>query len=706
MKRLLVLMLVGCTMVLNAQDAVDLRETRRSLMPVPASVRFGQGRLTITETFTVSIKGAKDERLQSAVTRALNRLAARTGLPLSRTPADSGTLSIEYTGRGKTVPSLDEDESYSIEVGDNKAALVAATAVGAIRGLETVLQLVEGDRQGFYLPAVTVVDKPRFPWRGVLIDVARHWLPMEVLKRNLDGMAAVKLNVLHLHLTEDQGFRIESKRFPKLQQMGSDGLFYTQDQMREVIAYARERGIRVVPEFDMPGHATSWLVAYPELASAPGPYQIERRWGIFDPAFDPTREDLYKLLDGFLGEMATLFPDEYIHIGGDENNGKQWNANPQIQAFIQAKGLKDNHGLQAYFNRRLLEIVTRHGKKMIGWDEILHPDLPKNAVIQSWRGAESLAQAAKEGHGGILSNGYYLDLMQPTTFHYASDPLPADTQLTAEQQKLVLGGEAAMWSEWVSPETVDSRLWPRLAAIAERLWSPRDVAEVDDMYRRLALTSVQLEDVGLLHEKNPAAMLRRLARGSEVDQLSRLVSVVQPVQGYRRGQMQKATQNTPLTRLVDIARADSASGRRFTTSVNGLLADAPSFRAYYSDVAAQLNSWRDLRPAADVIGDRSPLLNEAAPLMADLATLADAGLDALSHLSNGITPTDEWKTSKTAVLEQAGKPRAALEFAVLPGIRELIVAAGQLPQLKTMTPEEWRKQVKELATPPPPRRRN
>lgn len=299
MKRiLLVLILAMYPIFVNAQEVAkpDFRETRRSLMPVPASVRFGQGRLTITETFTVSIKGAKDERVQSAATRALNRLAARTGLPLSRSPADSGadsgTLSIEYTGRGKTVPSLDEDESYSIEVSDNKASLVAATSVGAIRGLETVLQLVEGDRQGFYLPAVTIVDKPRFPWRGVLIDVARHWLPMEVLKRNLDGMAAVKLNVLHLHLTEDQGFRIESKRFPKLQQMGSDGLFYTQDQMREVIAYARERGIRVIPEFDMPGHATSWLVAYPELASAPGPYQIERRWGIFDPAFDPTREDL------------------------------------------------------------------------------------------------------------------------------------------------------------------------------------------------------------------------------------------------------------------------------------------------------------------------------------------------------------------------------------------------------------------------------
>jgi hexosaminidase len=246
------------------------------------------------------------------------------------------------------------------------------------------------------LPAVTIRDQPRFRWRGLLIDVARHYQPIEVLKRNLDAMAAVKLNVFHWHLTENQGFRIESRKFPKLHQMGSDGLYYTQEQAREIVAYAAERGIRVVPEFDMPGHSTAWLVGYPELASLPGPYEIERRAGIFDPTLDPTREEVYKFLDSFMGEMAALFPDAYLHIGGDENEGKQWDRNPQIQAFMKEKGLKDNHALQAYFNQRLLKILQKHKKKMIGWDEILQPDLPRDVVIQSWRGPTALAEAARK----------------------------------------------------------------------------------------------------------------------------------------------------------------------------------------------------------------------------------------------------------------------------------------------------------------------
>src|SRR5262249_33035526 len=176
----------------------------------------------------------------------------------------------------------DENESYSLNATDKQAVLTAPTVVGAIRGLETLLQLIEGDSQGYFIPAVDIQDKPRFPWRGLLIDSCRHFQPLEVIKRELDGMAAVKLNVLHWHLSEDQGFRVESRKYPKLYQMGSDGLYYTQEQIRDVIAYATERGIRVVPEFDMPGHSTSWLVGYPELGSAPGPYQIERKWGVFD----------------------------------------------------------------------------------------------------------------------------------------------------------------------------------------------------------------------------------------------------------------------------------------------------------------------------------------------------------------------------------------------------------------------------------------
>ena len=231
-----------------------------------------------------------------------------------------------------------------------------------------------------------------------MIDCSRHWMPIEVIERNLDAMAAVKLNVLHWHLSDDQGFRVESKRFPRLQEFGSDGHFYTQDQVRHIVAYARDRGIRVVPEFDIPGHTTSWFVGYPELASAPGPYKIERSWGIFQPTMDPSREETYKFLDKFLGEMTALFPDHYFHVGGDEVDPTQWMQSPSIQAFARERHLGTPDDLQAYFIHRVQEILKKYGKIMIGWDEVLNPDLESDTVIQSWRGQAALAEAARKGH--------------------------------------------------------------------------------------------------------------------------------------------------------------------------------------------------------------------------------------------------------------------------------------------------------------------
>jgi len=234
-----------------------------NLMPVPASVQTKAGRLPITSTFSVATKNYSDDRLRSGIVRIVKRLAGRTVLSL---PADLATdesiaaLVVQCGGPGEVIPSITENESYNLEISDKQARLVAPTVVGALRGLETFLQLLQGDRDGYYMPAVIIQDQPRFPWRGLLIDVGRHYEPIEVLKRNLDAMAAVKLNVFHWHLTEDQGFRVESKKFPKLHAMGSDGLFYTQEQVRDIIAYARDRGIRVMPEFDIPGHSTSWLV--------------------------------------------------------------------------------------------------------------------------------------------------------------------------------------------------------------------------------------------------------------------------------------------------------------------------------------------------------------------------------------------------------------------------------------------------------------
>jgi hexosaminidase len=665
-------------------------------MPAPASLQFRAGRLKIDASFRVAFAAYADQRLQSYADRAARRLEGRTGLEFSRQALESpdrATLLIHCKGPGKPIPSAGEDESYALDVSETQATLTSNTVVGAMRGLETFLQLLESDRNGYFIPSVRVDDKPRFTWRGLLIDVSRHYQPVHVIKRNIDAMAAVKLNVLHWHLTDDQGFRVQTMSYPRLHEMGSDGLYYTQEQIREVIGYARDRGIRVMPEFDMPGHVTSWLVGHPELGSAPGPYQIERKAGIMLPAFDPTREELYKFLETFFSEMAALFPDDYIHIGGDENEGHQWSQNQQIQAFMKSKSISDNHTLQAYFNQRVSKILQKLGKKMIGWEEILHPDLPKDTVIQSWRGPASLAEAARKGYNSILSAGYYIDLIFPASQHYAVEPLAANSGLDAAQSAHVLGGEATMWGEWVSPETIDSRIWPRTAAIAERFWSPREVADIDDMYRRLETISIQLEELGLTHEKNVDMMLRRIAGTKETGPLKTLVSLVEPVKEYRRNQSRTATMLTPLTRLIDAARPDSSAGRHFSGLVDELMSDAPGFRRNHDHLKAILTGWRDACPAIEVTIERAPVLREAEQLPRDLSALAAAGLEALAYLTADVTPPAGWLESKMAALDEASKPKAEVEFAVIKPVKKLVILAAEMPELRVITDSERRGRV-------------
>ena len=668
-----------CAVVATAQEPTPT--PKLNLMPVPASVKFQKERLAVDSNFKVATRGHSDARLQAGIARFMRRLEGRTVLTLAPglTVDDQMTqLIINCQGPGQNIPSVRENESYHLDITRRQALLTAPTVVGALRGLETLLQLLDADRNGYFFPGIQIDDQPRFPWRGLLIDVARHFHTMEVLKRNLDAMAAVKMNVLHWHLTEDQGFRVESKKFPKLHQLGSDGNYYTQEQVKEIIAYARDRGIRVVPEFDIPGHSTSWLVGHPELGSAPGPYTIERRPGIFEPALDPTREDVYKFLETFLGEMAALFPDEYLHIGGDENEGKQWDRNPAIQAYMRQKGIKDNHALQAYFNTRLLKILQKHGKKMIGWDEILQPELPKDVVIHSWRGTAALAEAARKGYDGILSNGYYIDLIQPASQHYVPDPLPAGSTLTPEEAKHILGGEATMWAEWVTPETIDSRIWPRTAAIAERLWSPQNVTDVSDMYRRLAAISIQLEEFGLTHKKNQDMMLRRLVRNDDIGPLKTLVSVIEPVKEYRRYEMRPQTMLSPLTGAVDATTPDSEAGRKFSWMVQEFLDDAPRYQLYRPELSEMLAGWQTSGASLVPVIDRSPSLREVKPLANNLSILGETGLEAISYLKLGMPPPKEWRETSIAKLDEAAKPYAALEFVVVSGVKQLVNAAAEL----------------------------
>ncbi|HEY0945725.1 MAG TPA: family 20 glycosylhydrolase [Opitutaceae bacterium] len=684
------------------------------VMPLPAEIRAVSGRLAVTKNFSVAVTGHTDARLSAAIARALRHCEERTGLTFGRTAdglfarADDparASLVVACAGPAADLPQLGEDESYTLDISAERAVLRAPMLLGALRGLETLGQLLQGDADGWFLPAVAIRDRPRFPWRGLLIDVCRHWQPIEVIKRNLDAMALVKLNVLHLHLTEDQGFRVESKKFPRLHELGSDGNYFTQDEIREIVAYAAERGIRVVPEFDIPGHAASWVVGHPELASAPGPYVLVRTWGVFDSTLDPTNEAVYTFLDTFLGEMVSLFPDPYLHIGGDENNGAQWSANPRIQAFIHEHGLHDNHGLQAYFNRRLQEILARHGRKLVGWDEILHPDLPKTAIIQSWRGAQGLADATRAGHTVLLSNGYYIDLSEPTSKHYLNDPLPVDTPLAPEEQARVLGGEATMWSEWVSPETIDSRIWPRTAAIAERLWSPRDVTDVDDMYRRLGYVSRRLAEAGSRHEANREPMLRRYAGDRATEEslaaLRELVALVEPVKGYQRGREQpETTQFTPLTGLADCATPDSQPSREFAKQVETVVfgdAEAASLAPWFAEWGRLAGR---VRSAAAACGPRE---GELMALADQLSEASQAAGEALAMLASQTETADlAWREAMFACLDRAGTPRAAVELPLVAPVRLLVAAAIEKTRRGTMPPDAWRAHLPAIAFPKKP----
>jgi hexosaminidase len=656
-----------------------------NLMPMPASMQAGNGSLRVDSSFSVALTGHTEPRLERGAERFLHQLARQTALPLSIKPAKSAqaTLVIRTDHASKEIQEVGEDESYVLEVNAAGAELTAPTPLGALHGLQTFLQLVDVSNEGFAAPAVTIQDKPRFPWRGLMIDSARHFIPLEVIRRNLDGMEAVKMNVFHWHLSENQGFRVESKRLPKLHESGSDGLYYTQEEIRDLIAYARDRGIRVVPEFDVPGHSTAWFVGHPELASAPGPFEIERRWGVFDPAMDPTSERTYRFLDQFIGEMARLFPDQFFHVGGDEVNGKQWDANQQIQEFMRAHGIKNNQALQAYFNKRLQAIVEKHGKSMIGWDEILDPSLPKDITIQSWRGPASLAAAAKQGYRGILSNGYYLDLGWPAARHYAVDPTSGDaTNLSPEEKQRILGGESCMWSEYVNAENVDSRIWPRNAAIAERLWSPEEVRDPASMYARLDSISGRLEWLGLTHRTYYRRMLHRIAGSTaspdEFAALQTLADVVEPVKDYTREQTAPAepTSLTPMNRVVDAVPLESDTGRRFGELVDKFVSTSCLDAEIEARLRAQLLLWRDNDARLQPLALRSFLVQEVAGRSQDLSALASVGLAALDAAAKKQPAPDAWKAQQLAIIEQLKKPKAQLLLSPVPAVQKLVEAAA------------------------------
>jgi hexosaminidase len=625
--------------MLAAAASPALSAAGPALMPMPVKVQATPGKFAIDANLVVETIGGANARLAPAVRWFLSRVSRQTGVlyapvggPLGPAPAaDARRLTIDCAG-GPEYPALGEDESYTLDVSDAGARIKAATAEGAIHGLATFAQLIQPGPDGFQVAGVHIEDRPRFPWRGLMLDVCRHWMPAEVVKRNLEAMAAVKLNVLHWHLSEDQGFRVESKRYPRLHELGSNGDYYTQDQIREIVAYARDRGIRVIPEFDVPGHSGAWFMGYPELSAAPGPFSLGGRGA--PSVMDPSKESTYTFLDGFIGEMTQLFPDPYFHIGGDEVSPRAWNQSESIQAFAKEHGLKDAPAIQVYFNQRLLKIVQKYGKTMVGWDEILVPGLPTDAVIQSWRGQKSLSDAASKGYRGILSWGYYVNYLTPASLHYAVDPLggPDAANLTPEQAARIMGGEACMWAELAGPETVDSRIWPATAAIAERLWSSKDTTGVDSMYARLDAVSRNLEFTGAMHRAYYQPMLDRIAGSQPVAPL-RVLADVSEALGQDTGRTGRPTGTMPVNRFVDACLPESDLARSMELAARRLVANPAGDRADEAMLRRQFETWAANDALFQPLAENNKLLAEVAPLSKDLAALGEAGIRMLDYLT-------------------------------------------------------------------------
>ncbi|MFC2109141.1 beta-N-acetylhexosaminidase [Bacteroidota bacterium] len=609
-----------------AQDIKQL-----SLMPWPQKIEVTQSNYRIRNNFTIAVPNNSSQRVNLATTRFLRRLSGRTGVFIedgfakTKLISSKASLDISYEREGEL--GINQDESYELNIDKNKISLKATTDIGIIYGLETLLQLVAHDDTSFYFSGVKINDFPRFTWRGLMIDVARHFQPIAVLKRNLEAMAAVKMNVFHWHLTDDQGFRIEINSYPKLHELGSDGLYYTKEQIKELVQFASDRGIRVVPEIDVPGHATAILTAYPEIASKDTVYSIERYSGIFDATLDPTNEKTYEILEGVFGELSELFPDKYVHIGGDENEGKHWDENRTIQKFKKKKYLKTNHDLQTYFNIRLEEILSKYGKSVMGWEEIMTDNMPTTALIHSWKGVNegmetgaSLVKAAKKGYNTLLSNGYYIDLMQPVSEHYLVDPIPVNTSLTLEEKKRILGGEATMWGELVTSLNIDSRLWPRTAAIAERFWSSRKIVDLKSMYQRLEVTSFRLEELGVTHIRNRDVILRNLTNNQDISSLIALSKICEPLKIYTRnkGGIEYKTYS-PFTLFADACTVDASDSFVFKKTLNNYMkmdnnTTEAALMSFFDSWIVNHENFKRLK--------KSPLLNDLDPFYEQLATIS------------------------------------------------------------------------------------
>lgn len=652
-----------------------------TLLPLPSDLTLGDGYLRLDNEFQVALTGVREPRLERAAKRFAHVVRQLTeSRPLASEETQGPRVAVMVEESADAAPGNPDDESYALTVLPDGVHLEARKTHGALHGLQTLAQLIVSSPDGYQLPVVRIVDRPRFAWRGLLIDAVRHWMPPEVIKRNLDAMAAVKLNVFHWHLTNDQGFRIESRRFPLLHELGSDGKYYTQEEIRDIVEHAWEHGICVVPEFDMPGHTTSWFAGYPQLASAPGPYAVSRQFGGHKATMDPTRDGTIELVLEFLSEMISLFPGRFIHLGGDQVDPEHWQSNSAIRTYMRENSLEGPHDLLVEFHNRIHRFLLAHGREAIGWDPLAGSSLDLGVVVQSVRGQQWVAQAIRGGHRAIASSDYYMDAMLPASHHYLKDPFDGEVSDTTEEQRaLVLGAEASMWTEFATANNVDSRIWPRTAAVAERLWSPREIRDVDDLYRRIPALSWHLDAIGLTHKTSPRQMQKELAGGISSDAVQVLADVVEPITLEARWKLlAHYTTTTPLNRLVDAAVPDGETPRGFAAKVSAFVAD-PTHGVMRSELEAELKTWIAAHERITSDAPASPHLMEITSVSKALSDVAGVGLVCLRALRASKAITREERETHMAILESAGTPRAEVTLAIVPGIRTLLEAVPDEP---------------------------
>jgi hexosaminidase len=509
-----------------------MSQSNPGIIPEPLEVQRTTGRFELTPDASVVLNGVQLEDVRVA----LESLRDDTGFALP--VGTRGSLVLEShpdrTDLGK--------EGYELEVLDSSVHVRAATRAGLFYGVQSLRQLLP-PQAPFVVPGVRVVDRPRFGWRGAHLDVSRHFMPPSFVKKFIDAMAAHKLNVFHWHLTDDQGWRLEIKKYPRLTEIGSmraktlighggkepfhfddvpHGGFYTQDEAREIVKYAAERHIAVLPEIEMPGHAQAILAAYPEFGNTGETLEVWDRWGISEHVLNPFPNTM-AFLEDVLNEVLEIFPNEYVHIGGDECPKKQWRESQDVQAYMRQHAIPDEHALQSHFIRHVDAFLHARGRRLIGWDEILEGGLSEHATVMSWRGEEGGIEAARAGHDVVMCpQGYvYLDHYQtkdtsqeplaiggytPLEKTYAYDPLPA--QLEPSHHHHVLGAQVQHWTEYMpTPSHVERMSFPRLSAFAETIWSAKENKNYPRFLEKLQTHFQRLERAGIRY--HPAAHLER-----------------------------------------------------------------------------------------------------------------------------------------------------------------------------------------------------